>query len=320
MLFTNKNNIPLPLAVWLATDDYDFIGGTNRISVTSLIKPTRRFIIASRVPPAEREYDISDFIPSRRGHAFHDSIESAWKNSYRSALKKLGYPDSVIDAVRINPTEPEEGTLPVYLEKRSERDIHGYTISGKFDMTIEGELYDTKSTSVYAHIMGNRDQDYIKQGSYYKWLNPDIITGDHIHIQHIFTDWSKGQARTQKNYPQSPLDNRTLPLMSMEETEHQIGAKVKEIEQFWKAPDNEIPFCTDEELWRSAPKHKYYANPKKTDGRSTKNFDDLASAMRHKSEAGKGVVITVPGQVKACSFCPAFLRCEQRLLYEHDSD
>lgn len=35
-------------------------------------------------------------------------------------------------------------------------------------------------------------------------------------------------------------------------------------------PDEEIPECTDEELWRSPTKYKYYSDPNKTSGRSTK--------------------------------------------------
>ena len=54
MLLTNTENIPLPLAVWLSHDSYDFIGGKNRISATSLLKPTRQFVLSARVPMSER--------------------------------------------------------------------------------------------------------------------------------------------------------------------------------------------------------------------------------------------------------------------------
>lgn len=320
MLFSNNNNIPLPLAVWLAADDYDFIGGKNRVSVTSLIKPTRRFVLGARVPLVERDMDVSDFIKSRMGHAFHDSIESAWKNHYKTSLDKLGYPQHVIDAVRINPDplNQEPNTVPVYIEQRSEREINGYTISGKFDMAIEGELYDTKSTSVYSWISGKKDDDYIKQGSIYRWIDRDRLTGDHIHIQHIFTDYSKAMARSQKNYPPNILMNSTYPLMSLGDTEAFIIEKTSAISQFWSAPDDEIPHCTDEELWRSEPKYKYYANPDNVEGKSTKNFDNLADANKFRAEKGKGVVLTELGKVKACLYCPAFKACKQKDLYSFD--
>lgn len=318
--FSNNSNIPLPLAVWLANDEYDFVGGVNKISATSLLKPTRRFILTGRVPVVERDHDVADFIASKMGTAFHDSIEKAWRYNYKQCLKDLGYPDNVIDLVRIDPTEPEEGTLPIYLERRSERAINGFTVSGKFDMVLEGELYDTKSTSVYSYIFGNKIEDWIWQGSLYKWLNPDIIFGDHIHIQNIFTDWSRSASLQQTNYPPNRLMNNSYALKSLEETEDFLVAKTNEIKKFINSPDEEIPYCTDEDLWRSPPKYKYYSNPDKTDGRSSKNFDNPGEAHAYRSEKGKGVVITELGKVKACSYCPAFKVCEQRKLYDHDGD
>lgn len=323
MKYSNTQGIPLPLAVWLADDDYDFVGGYKKISVTSLIKPTRRFILAGRVPMEERKYDVSDFIASRMGHAFHNAIEYSWIANYRSALERLGYPQKVIERIRINPEldpdtgEPREANiLPVYLERRGERMIEDYTISGKFDMVIEGQLFDTKSTSVWSYILGKKDDDYIKQGSIYRWIFPKLITADTIEIQHIFTDYSRAQSRTQKNYPPSRMMNNTYNLIPLDETEGLIRAKTQEINKFWGAPDNEIPYCTDEELWRSAPKYKYYADPNKTDGKSTKNFDDLSEANKFRAEKGKGIVLTIPGQVKACTYCPAFPICKQKDNYD----
>lgn len=317
---SNNSNIPLPLAVWLATDEYDFVGGVNKISATSLLKPVRRHILTGRVPLVERENDVADFIASKMGTALHDSIEKSWKFNYQKALAALGYPQSTIDLVRIDPVEPEEGTIPIYLEKRSEREVNGFTISGKFDMVVEGELYDTKSTSVYSYIFGNKIDDWVWQGSFYKFLNPTIVTGDHIHIQNIFTDWSRSASKQQSNYPPSRLMNNSYELKSMEETEQFIIDKTNLIRKFKDAPDADIPFCTDEELWRSPPKYKYFSDPEKTSGRSTKNFDNPGEAHAYRSEKGKGVVITELGKVKACSYCPAFKVCEQRKLYDHDGD
>lgn len=321
MQFSNKENIPLPLAVWLAHDEYDFVSGKNKISATSLIKPTRQFILAGRVPIQEREYDVADFIASRFGNALHDSIERSWVTGYDSALRKLGYPQNVIEAVRINvePDQLEPNTIPVYIERRREKDINDFTVSGKFDMAIEGELYDTKSTSVYSVILGSKEGDWIKQGSIYRWLHDDVLTGDHIHIQNIFTDWSRAQARQNpEKYPQSRLMNNTYELMSYADTESMIHDKISEIKKYWKAPDEEIPECTDEQLWRTNPKFKYYSDPNKTDGRSTKNFDNLADAHKFKAEKGKGIVITELGKVKACSYCPAFNICKQKDRYDHE--
>lgn len=318
MRLTNTTDISLPLAVWLAYDEYDFVGGENRISATSLLKPTRQFILNSRIPLVEREFDVQDFIASRLGNAVHDSIERAWTVGYKSALRKLGTAQRAIDAVRINPTEPEEGTIPIYLERRGERTINGWTVSGKFDICIEGRLYDFKTTSVYADILGQKDDDYILQGSIYRWLHQDVITTDEISIEWIFTDWSRSKAKQDPSYPQKRLKSYKLKLLSLEETEQYIIAKTNEIRKFWNSPEEDIPFCNDKELWRSKPQFKYYSDPTKTSGRSTRNFDDPAEANKFRAEKGKGVVITKPGKVKACGYCPAFNYCKQKDLYDHD--
>ena len=78
--------------------------------------------------------------------------------------------------------------------------------------------------------------------------------------------------------------------------------------------------CSDEELWKGKDTYKYYAKKETADagGRATKRFDTLADAVMHKQEKGKGVIVTDPGQVKACTYCSAFSICEQRKAYFTD--
>lgn len=316
---TNNHGISLPLAVWLATDDYDFHRGSRKaISATSLLKPTRQILLRERLTDEHRETpDVADFIASRSGHAFHDSIETSWAKNYRSALQKLGYPDTLINAIRINPETEEEGTIPVYLEQRAEREYRGYVISGKFDMVLEGQLNDTKSTSVWSWIKGSKDEDYALQGSLYRWLNRDKITSDTIAINFIFTDWQRSMVKTTENYPEHRVLTHHVPLLSIKETENWLDRKLDALEAAADLPEADLPRCEDKDLWRSETVYKYFADPAKTAGRSTKNFKTLLEASAHKAKAGKGVIITVPGQVKACSYCPAFPICTQKDEYDH---
>lgn len=122
-------------------------------------------------------------------------------------MRDLGYPESVIERVIINP-EPEElqsNSIPVYLEQRVEKKLGPFTISGQFDLVLDGELNDYKSTGVYGFMNGSNDEKYRIQGSIYRWLNPQIITSDCMCIQYIFTDWSGLRASIEKakGYPQS---------------------------------------------------------------------------------------------------------------------
>lgn len=318
MRLTNVTGISLPLAVWLASDNYDFsAAGRRAISATSLLKPVRQILLRERLTEETSEIpDVSDYIASRLGHSIHDGIEKAWVSQYRPALRKLGYPENLIEAIRINPEEEEPDTIPIYLEQRVEREIMGYTISGKFDMMLEGSIHDFKSTSVYSWIKGSKDEDYALQGSIYKWLNQDKVTGDHIYIHFLFTDWQKAMAKSDPNYPQQRVQTHPVKLMTVGETEQWIKRKLRELEAAADLPEDKLPRCTDKDLWRSDPVWKYYTNPAKTDGRSTKNFKTAAEANAHMAKTGKGIVIHVPGQVKACSYCPAFPICTQRLEYD----
>lgn len=328
MRITNANGISLPLAVWLAHDTYDYVEGVeNYISVTTLMKPIRQIVLPQRIPVEQREMDIEDFIPSTLGHAIHDSMEQAWRDGYRRSMKLLGYPDAVIDRIRINPTDAEleadSTIIPVYLEQRAMRNRKGYTIGGKYDMVAEGIVNDTKSTSAWAVVNGTRDDEHILQMSLYNWIDAgqprQKITEDYGSINYIFTDWSKAMARSNPKYPQKRVMSKNLPLLTLEETEAWIDAKLQQVQSYSNVPEDQIPECTDEELWRSDPKFKYFSDPEKAKllgARSTKNFDSLSDARAFMAEkGGKGVVITVPGEVKRCAFCPAFDACSQKDKY-----
>lgn len=315
--YTNNAGVPLSLAVYLATDNYDYNKAEKTISVTTLLKPLKQLVLAHRVPQNLALIEVSALVQSRMGSAIHDAIERSWINSPAKALLALGYPQKVIERIRVNP-EPgtlQEGDIPVYLERRSSKVIGGWTVTGKFDFVGEGRLEDFKTTSVFTWMNNTKDDDYIMQGSIYRWLNQDIITQDRMAIQFLFTDWSTAQARANPKYPQKRTEEKTYGLKSIQEIEQFILMKLRLIEQYWDAPEEQIPNCTDEELWRSEPVFKYYKNAenaKKPGGRSTKNFDDKQDAYLRKAQDGNtGIVVEMPGKAVACKYCASFPVCKQ---------
>ena len=338
MSITNRGDIPLGLAVWLLHDEYDYIDAENYISATALMKPIRHIILPPRVPKELQTSDLEDYISRALGHSLHDSVEKAWVKGYRRSLRLLGHPEKVIDRVLVNPTDEQMLTtpdaIPVYLEQRAFRKIivngEEFVIGGKFDMATEGIVNDTKSTTSYTWLYGTKDDDYKLQGSLYRWLNEEgfsdvectqplrvkRITEDFIRINFIFTDWQRASAKQNPNYPQSRLLSKDVPLMSLEETENWIRAKIAEVLKYRDTPESQLPECTDEELWRSDPVYKYYSDPTKTSGRSTKNFDSPVEARQFMAEkGGKGVIIANPGEVKRCGYCNAFPICSQKDKY-----
>lgn len=310
--YTNNAGIPLSMAVFLAVDHYDYVPGV--ISATSLLKPIRQYILSRRVPAGENIPDVEDLISSRMGTAIHDGVEKAWLHHYQQAMKDLGYPQRVIDRIRVNP-DPKtvvEGDIPVYMEIRSFKEVNGVKVSGKFDFVGNGGLEDFKSTSTYTWLHDTKDEDYVLQGSIYRWLNPEIITSDIFTIQFLFTDWSRAMTYRDPKYPPRRMMPRKFKLMPLADTEAYVINRLNQIAKYMDAPDDEIPECTDKELWRSTPEWKYYKNPKNKT-RSTKNFTNQAEAIaRWTEDGGVGEVVEIPGQVKACLYCPAFPVCKQK--------
>ncbi len=321
MRYSDNLGIGIAMAVWAIHDEYDLVNEPNYISVTKLLKPLKMIILSPRAEKEDRIIDLQEFIARALGNSIHASVEKAWVN-YKINLKRLGYPQDVIDAVILNP-EPHqltEGCIPVYIEQRAIREIEGFRVGGKFDMVLEGIVHDNKTTTAYSWQFGGRDEEHMLQGSCYKWLNPDKITEDFIRINYLFTDWQRFMARQNPSYPQSRIQKKDLILMSPADTEQWIANKLRLIKKLWNAKESEIPPCTPEELWLSEPKFKYFSNPDKTDGKSTKNFNDRAEAYQHLALKGVGVIKEVPGEPKRCAYCDAWDVCEQRQRYFPDDD
>ena len=312
--YANTSSVPLSLAVFLATDNYDHDQDESTISATALIKPLRQIVLSARVPEDMTPVDLVNLVPSRMGSAIHDAIERSWKDNYSNALAILGYPKRVIEKIRINP-KPEEltdGVIPIYMEQRAKKTVGKFTVTGKYDFIGDGRVEDFKSTSTYTATNNTNDEKYIWQGSIYRWLNPQIITKDEMAIQFIFTDWSKAKAMADPKYPQQRIQQRILPLKSIQETDAFVTRKLNQIEQYWGATEEQLPLCTDTDLWRSEPVFKYYKNPEKR-ARSTKNFDNRHDAqLRYIEDGSVGIVVEQPGQVTACKYCPAFAVCSQK--------
>jgi hypothetical protein len=313
-MYTNKTGIPLALAVWLARDEYDH--NDKAISATGLIRPLKQIVLGTRVPAGE-EADIKSVIAARIGTSIHNAIEQSWVSHYEEAMAALGYPAQVIDRVKINPDpkDLEPNDLPIYLELRTQKDIMGHTISGKFDFVGEGRVQDFKTTSAFTYINKSNDEKYILQGSIYRWLNPEIITSNTMSIQFVFLDWSQIKANIDPKYPQSRCLQYDLPLKSLAETESYIKTKLSQIDRYISYPEQDIPECTSEDLWRKAPVFKYYKNPAKLT-RSTKNFDNIMDANnRLATDKNVGIVKEVKGEVVACRYCPALTICKQKNNY-----
>ena len=326
MKITNNKSIPLALALWLVGDDYDYQNIENYVSVTGLIKPVKQTILSSRAKKIaiNEGVDLEDMIPSRLGHAIHSAVEKEWIQNTATNFQKLGYSMEEARCVLVNPTKEQlleaPGAFVVWIEQRAYLKIGKWTIGGKFDIVIDGEVQDVKSTTVYSFIKGGKDEDYILQGSIYRLLNPDKITKDTMQINFVFTDWQSAEAKRDPNYPQCRATSKTFQLMSVEDTLQWVKDRLAQLEAGWGSPEELIAPCTPAELWLSDPVFKYYSDPAtaQAGGRSTKNFNDYIEANTFLSSKGKGVIVAIPQEAKRCGYCNGAPLCKQKEQYRHD--
>lgn len=337
---TNQANLGLTMALWLAHDTYDYEpenapkDDLPMISATELLKPTKSLVLSNRVPAEENPIDLQDLLAARMGQSIHSGIEDAVVSKKRDQiLEKIGAAQHVIDNLIVNPT-PEQlkedtSLIPLYLEQRNYRLIETTNgtkiwISGQFDQVFAGRAEDNKTTSTYKWLKMDQSEktDFARQLSIYRWISPEIITSEVGIINFIFKDWKKSEASRIENYPPFPVSELPVQLMSLQDTETFIRQKLDEIlAAIPLQNDEDMPRCKDEELWKQPDVHKYYKNPEtlKKGGRATKNFDSYPAAMAHKSkQGGVGVIKTVPGEVRRCSYCDGAPLCTQRLEYKTD--
>ena len=312
--YTHTSDVPLALAVFLASDYYDHDSTPYTISTTTLLTPVRQIILPTRISNEDALVSLPDMMSNRMGSAIHDAIERSWLTNYKVAMKGLGYPQRVIDRVAVNP-KPNEltpDTIPIYLEQRLRKQVGKWTVTGKFDFVGEGRVQDFKTASVWSYMNQVNATKQTQQGSIYRWLDPKLITQDEMDIIHLFMDWKASMVKTDPKYPLQRFRKQTFPLLSVQETDAFIRNKLRLIDMYWDAPEDEIPECDADDLWRSEPVFKYYKNPDKT-ARSTKNFDTVQEArMRFIEDGSTGLIKEVPGQATACKYCPAFAACSQK--------
>jgi len=324
-IYQDNFNISLPLAVYLCHDTYDHNPDPMSISATTLLKPMREIVLARQNNDLDKIIDISQLISSRMGTSIHDGAEEAW-NSDKAlgfALQAKGML-AIKDRIVINPTDTvlaaDPSLIPVYLENRSAKSIKGFTVTGKYDIIYGGQLSDYKSCSVWGYIFGSNVDDYRRQGSMYRWLNPKKITKDNIEIQYIFTDWSAAKAKQDPKYPQRKFITKNYPLYSIEDTEEWVADKLQTINDLMPLTQSSLPRCTKDELWQSDTVYKYYKNPKSI-ARATKNFSakdysdpKLAAESFMMDAGGVGKILAVQGEAKRCKYCSVVDICDQAAL------
>lgn len=277
MKITNRANLPMPF-VRMAEEEYEV--KPKRYSVTTLLKPVRE-ILLNRRHNAEIEQDCSDMIWLLFGKAVHAVLEGYSEGASEFAEEKLSYE----------------------LE-------NGYTVSGVIDLydLDKAEVVDYKTASVWKAIYKDYD-DWKKQGLMYAWLlRKNGLPCEKVVFYAILKDWSKTKAKTDHEYPQSPVLRVDFNIKEIDEIDKFIRNKIDEIIFYEDKPDSELPLCSEEDRWNDGNK---YAVMKKGRKSALRVLDSMEAAEEWKSTNGGDFIETRKGTDKKCiDYCLCCTKCD----------
>lgn len=237
---TNKYNLPRKIVDLVTAENRP--PQPHRYSVTELNNSVAEIILKRRyynyyVP------DVSDYTNMLFGTAFHNLFDDGSE----------------------------------YAEQKYEVEFNGTTIVGIIDRYENNEITDYKTTTSYK-IKSGDFSDWDSQGGKYAWLlYKRGYIANKVRFIAFIKDWSRSQARRDKNYPQSQIYEHVFypKINDILKTESDLEDKIKLIEDNLETPDNLLPYPSDDELWFTGNK---YAVMRQSSARAVKICDTYNEA------------------------------------------
>jgi hypothetical protein len=223
---TNKFNVPKTLVNFMERDTYT--RGSCHISVTQLIDAPRIKILKEKHQD-DIVLDVADSLWSLVGKALHHVAEAGADEQHLA-------------------------------EERLYADVLGWRLSGGIDVQKHGGkqvgIRDYKFTSVYAATAGKPEWErQLNAYSYLARVSKGWVTQD-LEICALLRDWSRLDARRNKDYPQAPIMVVPIDLWPDEQQDAYIEARIKAHQKAWTLEEwgEELPACTAEDRWSKPDK------------------------------------------------------------------
>lgn len=230
--------IPVYDAIQIHRKEYD--SGDTDYSVTTLLDPPRVVHLNKR-HVNDVDLFIQDLMHSFDGTASHAYMEYC--------LNKV------------------DGGKKYKCEERLRTVIEGRKISGAYDFLWRDEetLWDLKKTSSWKGMFGDK-KDWVAQQNIYRYLmwvkDKSELKG--LNIIAWYRDWSKNnKMRYGRDYPTWPIMRYELPRWDFEKTYNFIVERTKLMKQHEDTPDDDLPFCSYEDMWSSPDKVAVKADNRK---------------------------------------------------------
>ena len=285
----------------VSNDSYSRGEGVNR-SVTGLLAPPRQAAL-KEIHGHEIVEDVSDRTYALYGQLVHLLLERAGEQS-RNAINEV----------------------------RLFAEVNGWKISGQTDTLTLTEnqrsliITDYKFVTAYKFKRSYSGElvipeDYENQLNLYAYLlRENDFPVDGLQIVAIYRDWSKLEAKRDKNYPQLGAETHDIPLWSEDKAKAFIEERVRLHQEADVAArkgrgisQNDLPECDDEERWAKPDKFGLMPTAKSARARKLFNSEVDATTWAAANNMKPGWVIEHRRGVNTrCeSYCLVSEYCEQ---------
>jgi hypothetical protein len=276
----------------------------NDYSCTELLKPPK-------IVQLERKYndtikarpltdaDILGILKAYQGTAIHSALQRSLYYFVQKNQKK-GY----------------------MVERKLWDKILDRKIVGKFDLWLNGALYDWKSTSVWKVIFG-QDKDYEEQLNIYAYLlRINDVKVNILYIIFWLTDWDKMRASQGGDYPEMQIvQKRIRNLWDMDTQLEFLKFRIGEHIKCEGLPDDELPDCAEEDMWSKPDK---FAVHKPKSKRAMRVLDTNAEAKayilnsKQKDKEAWTIKKRCGSRMRCEQFCKVNEWCGQHKKYMED--
>lgn len=281
MRVTNKFGLPETLVKAVSYDMHPRKG----FSVTDLISPPR-IVQLTRRHYDEIEVDASERIWVLLGSSIH------------AILERIDLPEC-----------QKETTLKAK--------VNGTVITGRSDLWHNHKLDDWKITSVWAVLFQPQGRkDWHAQLNMYRWLHKiNEQETNELEICALLRDWQAN--KVEGDYPPIPIVIIPIPIWADSIIENYIYDRVKAHTDAIKISDDELPLCTDEDMW-AKPTQYALKNKRKKQAVAVFYSEEEAQNRLNSIVEGRGYYIEVrPGRRPRCErFCDASPFCNQYEEYK----
>jgi len=287
MIITNKENLPEVFIRALNAKQYS--PGTSDYTATNFTNSPRIVLLGKR-RGKEIATDISENIWSMFGDGFHMLM-----NSFE-----------IEDALQ---------------EERIYYECLDRVISGQTDHWHNRKITDFKVTSVWTIIYGSRIKEWGEQLNVYAFLFRKAgFEVDKIEIIALLRDWSKLKAKTDKQYPQNQVKVIPIELWDVQKQEIFILNRLQEFIDCEELPDDELPYCTPDDMWESPNKYAVMKDGRKSALRVFDDFDDATEFLDKKPKRLKDTEIYIEyrqgRRVRCHDYCNVSPFCNQYKDYK----